>query len=114
MKTRFAFVIVACVGLLMPAAPLRSAARNRLLTRAAPMRAAAPIRAATPLRAATVRGRSQSGNRLLTRAAPPRAAAPPLSNVRHRGPNPAVIASSTDVSKRNTGALDGKQVHRRP
>jgi hypothetical protein len=82
-KTRLVFVIIACVGLVTPAAPLR---------------------------AASVRERSKSESRLLTRAAP----APPLSNMRHRSPNPAVIAGSVDVGKRNAGALDGKQVHRRP
>ena len=45
---------------------------------------------------------------------PVRAAAPPLSSVRHRSPNPAVIGGSTDLGKRNSGAIDGKQAHRRP
>jgi hypothetical protein len=42
------------------------------------------------------------------------ASAPPLSNVRHRSPNPAIIAGSAELGKRSTGAIDGKQVHRRP
>lgn len=42
------------------------------------------------------------------------AAAPPLSYVRHRSPNPAVITGSADLRKRNAGAIDGKQVYRRP
>ena len=41
-------------------------------------------------------------------------AALPLSNVHHRSPNPAAIAGSADVGKRNTGAIDGKQAPRRP
>lgn len=43
-----------------------------------------------------------------------RVAAPALSDARHRTPNPAMVAGSAGVSKRNTGAIDGKQVHRRP
>lgn len=35
-----------------------------------------------------------------------------LSAVRHRGPNPAVVAGS--AGKRNSGAIDGRQVHRQP
>lgn len=42
------------------------------------------------------------------------AAAQPLSNVGHRSPNPAIIGGSADLGKRTTGAIDGKQVHRRP
>ena len=41
-------------------------------------------------------------------------AASPLSNVRHRSPNPAVIAGSAGLGNRNTAAIDGKQVYRRP
>jgi len=41
-------------------------------------------------------------------------AASPLRNVRHRSPNPAIVAGSADLGKRNTGAIDGDQVHRRP
>jgi hypothetical protein len=51
-----------------------------------------------------------------TRAArPPNpvgAAAAQLSKMRHRSPNPAVITGSANFS-RNTGAIDGTQVHRR-
>ncbi|MFZ0590956.1 MAG: hypothetical protein WAM39_10765 [Bryobacteraceae bacterium] len=42
-----------------------------------------------------------------------RAAAPALSNVRHRSPNPAIVAGASDLSKRSSGAIDGKQVTRR-
>jgi len=45
---------------------------------------------------------------------PPSAAAPLLSNMRHRSPNPAVISGTANLSKRNTGSIDGRQVHRRP
>jgi hypothetical protein len=45
---------------------------------------------------------------------PVKAAAPPLSNVRHRSPNPAVIGGVADLGKRNTGAINGRQVPRRP
>jgi len=34
--------------------------------------------------------------------------------VRHRSPNPAVMGGSADAGKRNAGAIDGSQVHRRP
>ena len=37
-----------------------------------------------------------------------------LSLVPHRSPNPAIIAGSPNPNRRNTGALDGRQVHRRP
>ena len=42
------------------------------------------------------------------------AAEPPLSKVRHRSPNPPVVAGSAELSKRSTGAIDGIQVHRKP
>ena len=51
------------------------------------------------------------------RAAPGRSqgsiggAAAPLSNMRHRSPNPAVVAGS---AKQNAGAIGGNQVHQRP
>jgi hypothetical protein len=44
----------------------------------------------------------------------PGVAAPKLGNARHLSPNPAIVAGSADLSKRNTGTIDGKQVHRRP
>jgi hypothetical protein len=50
----------------------------------------------------------RSGPRLAGPAAPLR------SNVRHRSPNPAVISGSTQLSTSNNGAIDGRQVHRRP
>jgi len=40
--------------------------------------------------------------------------AAPLSNVRHLGGNPAVIAGSAKPVSRSAGTLDGRQVHRRP
>jgi hypothetical protein len=49
-----------------------------------------------------------------SRTRPPSAAAPLLSDIRHRSPNPAVITGAPDFSKRNPGAIDGRQMHRRP
>lgn len=40
-------------------------------------------------------------------------ASPSLDNVRHRGPNPAVIGGG-DLAARSRGALNGSQVPRRP
>jgi hypothetical protein len=40
--------------------------------------------------------------------------APPLTNPHHHGANSAVITGSTHVANRNTGKLDGAEVHRRP
>lgn len=63
----------------------------------------------------TVRGATiQSRIAGKSRPRPPSAAAPLLSNVRHRSPNPAVISGTANLSMRNTGAIDGRQVHRRP
>jgi hypothetical protein len=42
-----------------------------------------------------------------------RPSAPLLSNARHRGANPAVIGGSA-TSDRNTGAINGNRVHRKP
>ena len=40
---------------------------------------------------------------------------PSLNNVRHRGPNPAVIGGSAGNSNsRNTGAINGTRMHRKP
>jgi hypothetical protein len=39
---------------------------------------------------------------------------PSLNNVRHRGPNPAVVGGSTNAGGRNTGTIDGTRVHRKP
>jgi hypothetical protein len=38
----------------------------------------------------------------------------PMGNVRHRSPNPPVIAGPADSGKRNAGVIAGNQVHRRP
>lgn len=40
--------------------------------------------------------------------------APVRNNVRHRGENPAVISGSANSVVRNTGAINGTSVHRRP
>jgi hypothetical protein len=42
-----------------------------------------------------------------------RPSAPLLNNARHRGANPAVIGGSA-ISVRNTGAVNGTRVHRKP
>ena len=39
---------------------------------------------------------------------------PSLNNVRHRGPNPAVIGGSANSDTRNTGAINGTQMNRKP
>jgi hypothetical protein len=49
-----------------------------------------------------------------SRPRPPNAAAPLLSSVRHRSPNPAVISGTANLITKNTGAIDGRQMHRRP
>lgn len=76
--------------------------------RSAPIARASFIQNSTTGRYRPVRPRSSVG------AAPSGAAASLRSNVRHRSPNPAVIAGSSDLSKRSTGAIDGRQVPRRP
>jgi hypothetical protein len=35
-------------------------------------------------------------------------------NVRHRGPNPAVVSGAANSGNRNTGAINGTGMHRRP
>jgi hypothetical protein len=62
------------------------------------------------VRSATIQNPIAGGSR----PRPPSAAAPLLRNVRHRSPNPAVISGTANLSMRNTGAIDGRQVHRRP
>ncbi len=39
---------------------------------------------------------------------------PPFNDVRHRGPNPAVVGGSANSDSRNTGSIDGTRMHRRP
>ena len=39
---------------------------------------------------------------------------PSLNNVRHRGANPAVIGGSANSDSRNTGAINGTRMNRRP
>ena len=36
------------------------------------------------------------------------------NNVRHRGPNPAVLGGSVNSNRRNTGAINGTRMNRRP
>jgi len=39
---------------------------------------------------------------------------PSLNNVRHRGPNPAVVGGSANSYSRNTGVINGTRMNRRP
>jgi hypothetical protein len=39
---------------------------------------------------------------------------PSFNNVRHRGPNPAVVAGSMNSDRRNTGAINGTRMNRKP
>jgi hypothetical protein len=39
---------------------------------------------------------------------------PSFNNVRHRGPNPAVIGGSTNSNRRNNGTINGTHMNRRP
>jgi hypothetical protein len=39
---------------------------------------------------------------------------PSLNNVRHRGPNPAVVGGSANFNSSNTGAINGTRMHRKP
>ncbi len=39
---------------------------------------------------------------------------PSLNNVRHRGPNPAVVGGSANLQSRNTGAINGTRMNRKP
>jgi hypothetical protein len=43
-----------------------------------------------------------------------RSTAPSLNNVRHHGPNLAVIGGSASSNGRNAGAIDGARIHRKP
>ena len=36
------------------------------------------------------------------------------NNVRHRGPNPAIIGGSANSASRTSGAIDGTRMHRKP
>jgi hypothetical protein len=39
---------------------------------------------------------------------------PSLNNVRHRGPNAAVVGGSANFNSSNTGAINGTRMHRKP
>jgi hypothetical protein len=39
---------------------------------------------------------------------------PSLNNVRHRGPNPAVVGGSANFHNTNSGAIDGTRMHHKP
>lgn len=42
-----------------------------------------------------------------------RPSVPSLSNVRHRGPNPAIVGGPRSSNSRNTGAIDGTHMNRK-
>lgn len=42
-----------------------------------------------------------------------RPSVPSLSNVRHRGPNPAIVGGARSSNTRNTGAIDGTHMNRK-
>jgi hypothetical protein len=112
-KTHFWFVMLACVGLICATGYAdRTASEKRPDQTGHPPRKPQRSRRGGPARSNLPKP--------LPRRPPVRspgpvgAAEPPLSNVRHRSPNPAIIAGSAELSKRSTGAIDGKQVHRRP
>jgi hypothetical protein len=44
----------------------------------------------------------------------PRSPSPALGSIRHHSSNPPVISGTANISPRNTGAIDGRQVHRQP
>jgi hypothetical protein len=43
-----------------------------------------------------------------------RPAVPLLNDAHHRGPNPAVVAGSMNSNRRNTGAINGTRMNRKP
>jgi len=60
------------------------------------------------------RGNIVHSSQNVRRAEVVRPTAPSVNNVRHRGANPAIIGGSAKPVVRNTGAIDGTTVHRRP
>ena len=60
------------------------------------------------------RGNIVHSSQHVRRAEVVRPTAPSVNNVRHRGANPAIIGGSAKPVVRNTGAIDGTTVHRRP
>ena len=59
---------------------------------------------------------NEKGNHVLPVRSPSivRPSVSPLDNVRHRGPNPAVIGGSANSITRNTGAINGTRMNRKP
>lgn len=113
MKTLFLFVILAWAALLPvsgytdgTASAKQPAARKpkQIPKRQAPLR--------SPTGISPTAKRAAIPNPAARKHAPVRLAAAPLSTARHLGPNPGVV--SPLVAKSNAGAIDGKQVHRRP
>jgi len=60
------------------------------------------------------RGNIVHSSQHVRRAESIRSTAPSVNNVRHPGANPAIIGGSAKPVARNTGAIDGTTVHRRP
>jgi hypothetical protein len=60
--------------------------------------------------------RKETVNNALAVRAPSvvRPTVPLLNNVRHRGPNPAVMDGSADFHGRNTAAINGTRMNRKP
>jgi hypothetical protein len=60
--------------------------------------------------------RTGTTNNALASRAPSaiRPTAPPLSAVRHRGPNPAVVGGAPNIHGSNTGAINGTRMNRKP
>ena len=102
-------------GLVVPAAPKPAV---KYSTRTAPMRAANPARGSSisppANRGAGIQNPAAGGRAPVRPLGLARAGAPPLSRVRHRGSNPAIIAGTAELAKRNTGAINGAVVSRRP
>lgn len=59
---------------------------------------------ALPVRSAGLRSSVASRNPLLSQLP---------NNVRHRGPNPAILSGSANAASSNTGAINGTGMHRR-
>lgn len=117
MKTaHFGFMMFACVALLCQAgyaekAPAGAPGKPRQLRRE---RQPKPVLKSVLKRAsATIQKPSAVRSRPIRPKRAARTALPRLSDVRHRGPNPAVISGSVSLRNRNTGVIDGTKVHRR-
>jgi|SRR5208283_2434338 len=59
---------------------------------------------------------NETGNHVLPVRSPSivRPTVPPLDNMRHRSPNPAVVGGSANSITKNTGAINGTRMNRKP